>query len=908
MSPIREEPKKRVPAIVKLIAIPIFFVFIAFLLVSGMIYFLTIDDGAYREGDEKSTPYAVAQFTDNVVIFEDGTMESSMTAEELWNKMLEDGSRFYEYLDEPKELKKLINAQLITNNLDTRTNPNLPIDWNKINEDTDSKDVQGIIKLKRADTNGNTSLLKYTDPETFQSYIDEYNNTGSETAKKNALKHFTIEKGYTYSSGGGNYQRGTDGEAKIIEAGTVIEIPQGQGYGTKYKYNSWQLIGAGKQLELRQKAGMTFDEEDFGRINGRYAVAVKPKFGKVGDYIDYYYIDSNGDEKIIPCIICDVKGSDAKNEWGHDGGTNILEFYVNEVTWCTPNWPHGHSWYKSCGQASSMHVNPGTNGFHMEWVGAATKIVNGGSYFENPDFVNNKIEPNVNNNQNNTPTEPSNGNGSSNSNGETAQEGGTTESTENEPLKWPTDPGAGISSYFGPRTSPTPGASTYHQGIDIGVAYKEVYATESGTVVNSEYKDLNGNWIKIDHGNGYESVYLHNDQLLVNVGDVVAKGQVIAISGNTGIGTAAHLHFGIKYNGNYIDPLLFKYDNGKGNGTGGFGSAIDVDSTGGGVTSGAASYYAKVATWNEVTEIVETNDPEQTPKNVTKYNMTSTKVNYQQLVSKYNMPFDYLWALLVISEDKDFVMEIADLVYGSEIEITVYDNLMTNTSVMTDTYTKATKVITDDVEVYVEYKEKPTNDSTNNSANSSTTNSSSNSDVVYSAYEYGGPFTDETTQDYKTTTTIITKTNTLNVALTKADVWIVKYEQEFEHTPDTQTNTSNTPFEDEEYPSEDTPDKQDKVDALGLAESFRSQTQYNYEQNYKDVSTTVTDLTSKYYYKTINKNINTVDTTDTLKYISSPAVMEEKTDKESKEPNFVTIFLKYRRARHTILRSYKLAI
>lgn len=861
MKPKSNKTKKIISKIILIkIGLPIFIVFIVFLLISGMIYYITVDDGSYKENDKKNTPYVVEQHSNNIVIYEDGSIETAVTVQELWDKMIEDGSRVDEYLDKPEELKKLINAQLITNNLDTREDPNKKIDWDKINEDPNTKEVQGIIKLKRTDKDGNTYLLKYTDPQTFQSYIDKYNETGSATDKANAMSYYTIEKGYQPSNGG-NYNIGTDGNAEIIKKGDTIEIPQGQNYGTTYTYNSWQLIGAGDQLKLKEQAGMTFDTEGFGRINGRYTVATTTTFGKVGDYIDYYYIDKNGNEQIIPCIICDVKGQDAGNQWGHHEGKNILEFYVNEVTWCTPGWAKGvHPWYNDCGQASSMHANPGTSSCHPEWAGTATKVINGGNYFDNPDFVSEKVTDDSSLNEEDDDKQSNNKN----------------EDEENAPLKWPTSPSAPITSYFGPRTAPTAGASSYHQGIDIGVGIgTEVYATEAGKVVNSEYKDLNGNWIKIDHGNGFESLYLHNSQLLVSVGDVVAKGQVIALSGNTGVGTGPHLHFAIKLNGNYIDPLLYKYDNGKGNGTGGFGTAVDVDQSTSGST-GSASYYAKVATWNEVTEIVESSDPEQETKNDTKFNMTSTRINYQQLVSGYQMPFDYLWALLVISENKDFVSKVADLVYNSEIEITVHDNITKNTSVMTDTYTKATKVVTDDIVVNVKYDDNEKN-------------------------EYGGPYQKEKEDTYTTTTTIITTTNTLNIALTKANVWIVDYTQEFQQqAPEITTTTSNKNFENEEYPNEDSPDKQDSIDTMGLAQAFKQTKQNEYQKNYTNVITNLISLQSKYYYKTINRTVNTSNTTENIKYISSPAVIEEKTDKDAEEDNFVKILVQNSRARYTI--------
>ena len=857
----------------KRLSILLLIVGIIVIVIAAIQYYILLDDGSYKEGDKSNTPYAVEEHTNSVTIDNDGKITTSLTAQELWEQMIENETRVDVYLDSPEELKKLINAQQVTDYLDTRENPNEPIDWKSINEDIDSKDVQGIIKLKREKSDGTVETLTYVDPETFQSYIDQYNQTGSDEFKEKALNHFTIEKGYQ-SSTGGNYEIGTDGKAEIIEKGDVIEIPQGQNYGTIYTFNSWQLIGLHEQLKLKEQAGMTFDNEGFGRINGRYTVATTDKFGKVGDYIDYYYIDKNGQEQIIPCIICDIKGEDAKNEWGHHSGTNILEFYVNEVTWCTPGWVSGlYPDYNDCGQASSMHDNPGTSSCHPEWQGSALKVINGGNYFDNPNFGSENI----------TSNEDENTSSDTNSSIETSDE-------ENAPLKWPTSPTAPITSPFGQREAPTAGASSNHQGIDIGVTTgTEVYATEAGTVVNSEYKDLNGNWIKIDHGNGFESLYLHNSQLLVSVGDVVSKGQVIALSGKSGIVSGPHLHFAIKLNGAYIDPLLYKYDNGQGNGTGGFGSAINVDSSSQWTTSGSAGYYAKVATWNETTEIVTSDDPEQEQKNVTQYSMITTKINYQQLTNEYKMPFDYLWALLVISQDKDFVLELADLVYNSEIEITIYDNLTENTTVMTDTYTKSTKVITDDIAVNVAY--------------------SGDNQIIYNKNEYGGPFTKELEQQYTTTTTIITKTNTINIILTKANVWIADYTQKAEkQVAEPTTTQSSNDFEDDEYPSEDSPDKEDAIDTAGLAEGFRQAKQREYLQTYTNVITRVTNLWSKYYYKTINRTVNNTSTTLTTKYISSPAETIEKTDKKSEEDNFVTLFIKYRTARSNIISGLQILV
>lgn len=123
---------------------------------------------------------------------------------------------------------------------------------------------------------------------------------------------------------------------------------------------------------------------------------------------------------------------------------------------------------------------------------------------------------------------------------------------------WPATGGTIITSPFGYRSSPTPGASSYHQGIDIGCTYgSDIVAAEAGTVIISEYNSGAGNYVMIDHGNGVCTVYMHNSQLVVGVGQSVEKGQVIAKAGSTGISTGTHCHFGVKINGTYVDPMNY---------------------------------------------------------------------------------------------------------------------------------------------------------------------------------------------------------------------------------------------------------------------------------------------------------------------------------------------------------------
>ncbi len=120
---------------------------------------------------------------------------------------------------------------------------------------------------------------------------------------------------------------------------------------------------------------------------------------------------------------------------------------------------------------------------------------------------------------------------------------------------WPCPASRRITSGFGPRSQPVPGASTNHKGIDIGAPYgSSIVAAASGRVTTSTYSNSAGNYIVISHGNGISTVYMHCSALYVSVGEMVSAGQSIAAVGSTGFSSGNHLHFGVIKNGAYVNP------------------------------------------------------------------------------------------------------------------------------------------------------------------------------------------------------------------------------------------------------------------------------------------------------------------------------------------------------------------
>ena len=121
-------------------------------------------------------------------------------------------------------------------------------------------------------------------------------------------------------------------------------------------------------------------------------------------------------------------------------------------------------------------------------------------------------------------------------------------------LSWPCN--GPITSPYGYRVHPIFGTTIYHSGIDIGVDYgTPIHAADSGTVIYAGWISGYGNAVIIDHGNGMQTLYGHNQSLNVSEGQSVSKGKVIAFAGSTGNSTGPHCHFEVQVNGSAVDPM-----------------------------------------------------------------------------------------------------------------------------------------------------------------------------------------------------------------------------------------------------------------------------------------------------------------------------------------------------------------
>ena len=137
-------------------------------------------------------------------------------------------------------------------------------------------------------------------------------------------------------------------------------------------------------------------------------------------------------------------------------------------------------------------------------------------------------------------------------------ENGISVSYSGEKMTWPCPAYTRISSEYGWRIHPTLGVNKYHNGVDMAAPTgSDILAAFSGEVVAATYNSTMGNYVLMNHGNGYYTIYMHASKLCVTPGQVIVEGEKIAEVGSTGRSTGPHLHFGVRKNGEYVNPMSY---------------------------------------------------------------------------------------------------------------------------------------------------------------------------------------------------------------------------------------------------------------------------------------------------------------------------------------------------------------
>lgn len=118
-----------------------------------------------------------------------------------------------------------------------------------------------------------------------------------------------------------------------------------------------------------------------------------------------------------------------------------------------------------------------------------------------------------------------------------------------------------ITSGFGNRENPFTGRNEYHSGLDLKAHIgTKIFSPYRGVINNRGYSDFYGNYLIIEHPHGYSTHYYHLKSIALNIGEHVEKGDLVALSGNSGRSTGPHLHFEIQLKGEPINPSMLLGD------------------------------------------------------------------------------------------------------------------------------------------------------------------------------------------------------------------------------------------------------------------------------------------------------------------------------------------------------------
>lgn len=283
---------------------------------------------------------------------------------------------------------------------------------------------------------------------------------------------------------------------------------------------------------------------------------------------------------------------------------------------------------------------------------------------------------------------------------------------------------------------------------------------------------------------------------------------------------------------------------------------------------------------------------------------TSRTINYQNAISQYVMPFQYLWSFLVISDCKDFVFELADLVEGSEIVISIFDNVTTTEVVAVDEYKRETRD-----NKYARLSVSPSGVISKKTERYWVPSDNSKYEGYNAIEATSGP--------YKVTHTSIYESNTPSFDVTTADVWIVDLKKVYESETKVETYTDVNKIEDKEFEKigEENPGPLSDSNAVAFRNEYQQALQSTTGSNTStsgnnktNSSTTESSVSVSYvsieHYARLKDRVKTTTTTTTTQnYVKKSNNIREKTDPTADEDSFVTIFLRpyFQNARSQIL-------
>ena len=294
-----------------------------FILLASSVYNVKLEDGTFKEGDWTSAPYAASTYTGQAQISDSG-ITTNQNAEDLWNKMIEEGCNVEDYLDTPEELEKLMNAEIITQ-------------YPKIGKG----DLDGIIQFERHKTDGTTEMLSYIDKDTFSSYVQgndtkaldyftlddqgnvmvAYSNSTTETVTADEdinINDYSSELRETDKQSDGTYKK----ETITVEAISINYKMAVQKYTMPFQY-LWSLLVVGEDKNFVLELADLVE-------NSEITISIYDNITTIEDVNTYKYKKETRTDKLVNLFVRNtygVKGLETQRYWLSEDSPEAKEHY-----------------------------------------------------------------------------------------------------------------------------------------------------------------------------------------------------------------------------------------------------------------------------------------------------------------------------------------------------------------------------------------------------------------------------------------------------------------------------------------------------------------------------------------------------------------------------------------------------